>query len=254
MRYEVDYSPYYQTSNKPKKQKRAKPQKARTRAQKIGVLIIVICALFTLLALDNFTGALSPSLPTATTNNTTYYCVQTGVYADRDTANYYASLDKMKASGGYILYDGDFHVIASVYTKEHQAKSIAKRLNDGGIYASVYQFDIAPVTDTTLTQSEQANLSTASNFSHECYLELYDMSNAIDQENITSGEIATRIYSLKQFVTKQQGLVTNTYSQNAIKLSAYMGATIEILDSIGPNPTSSDIRYAYTAILAQRIS
>lgn len=257
MRYEVDYTPYYYPTKdrqiKPPKQKRERPQKARTRAQKIAVLVIVVCLCVTLLALDELTGAMSPSITASANAGVTYYCVQTGVYTDRDTANYYATLDKNRASGGYVLYDGNFHVIASVYPEEYQANLVAKRLTDGGVSASVYAVTVYPVNDETLSSDEQSALITASKFTDECYRELYELSNLIDQENLSAGELSTRLYSLKQFVTKQQSLVTNGYSKNAIKLSACMIATVEIIDSLGSNPTSSEIRYAYTAIIAQRL-
>lgn len=257
MRYEVDYTPYYYPSKtprpKPPKQKRERQQKARTRAQKVAVLLIVVCLCVTLLALDELTGAMSPSITASANAGTTYYCVQTGVYADRDTANYYASLDKNRASGGYVLYDGKFHVIASVYPEEYQANLVAKRLTDGGVSASVHTITISPINDQTLSSEQQLTLVNASAFTNECYRELYELSNLVDQENLSSGELSTRLYSLKQFVTKQQGLVTNDYSKSALKLSACMGATIEIIDALGTSPTSSEIRYAYTAILAQRL-
>lgn len=257
MPYEVDYTPYYYPTKerrpKPPKQKRERPQKSRTRAQKVAVLLIVVCLCVTLLALDELTGAMSPSITASANAGTVYYCVQTGVYTDRDTASYYASLDKNRASGGYILYDGSFHVIASVYPLEHQANLVAKRLTDSGVSASVFPVTVYPVNDETLSPDEQSALITASGFTDECYRELYELSNLIDQENLSAGELSTRLYSLKQFVTKQRGLVTNTYSENAIKLSACMVATEEIIDSLGSNPTSSEIRYAYTAIIAQRL-
>lgn len=256
MRNEVDYTPYYY----PSKETRPKPQKGnkrhqtvRTRAQKVAVLVIVVCLCVTLLALDELTGAMSPSVTASASAGTTYYCVQTGVYTDRDTANYYASIDKNKASGGYVLYDGSFHVIASIYPEEHQANLIAKRLTDGGVSASVYDVTVYPALDSNLSDEEQNELLSASEFTDECYRELYELSNLLDQDNITSGELSTRLYSLKQLVTKRQGLVTNDYSKCALKLSACMGATVEIIDALGSSPTSSEIRYAYTAIIAQRL-
>lgn len=254
MQYDVDYTPYYYPKDRGehKKSRRNKPKKARTRAQKIGVLIILVCLSITLLALDHLTGAINP-VSSITDTGVTYYCVQTGVYTDQDTANYYAGLDKTRASGGYVLYDGTFHVIASIYPLESQATTVAKRLTDGGSSASVYIITVPPFPTSNLDEEEIQVLNTVSNFSDQCYRELYELSNLIDQENITAGELSTRLYSLKQFVTKQQSLVTNVYTSDMLKLSACIGATVEIIDTLGANPTSSQLRYAYTAILAQRL-
>lgn len=254
MRYEVDYTPYYQTKTKSKtyKKRKDKPLKVASRAQRIGVVIIVAILCVTLLVLDDVNDVI-PSTTTSTDIATTYYCVQTGVYNDRDTANYYASLEKLRNSGGYVIYDGNFHVIASIYPEEYQATAIAKRLTQGGVSASVYPISVTRLYDSTLTPNEQEALASAMTTFDTCYKELYELSNLIDQENIATGEVTTRLYSLKEFVTKQKSLVTNIQSNHAILLSACINATLELLNSLPVRPTSSELRYTYTAILSQMI-
>lgn len=254
MRYEVDYTPYYQTKTKSKtcKKRKDKPLKVRSTAQKIGVVIIVAILCVTLLVLDDVNDVI-PSTTTNTDFTTTYYCVQTGVYNDRDTANYYASLEQTRNSGGYILYDGTFHVIASIYPEERQATTVAKRLTQGGVSASVYPITVERIYDSSLSPNDKEAMYTAFSTFDTCYKELYELSNLIDQDNVSTGEVTTRLYSLKEFVTKQKSLVTNIYSNDAIKLSACMNATLEIINNLSSTPSSSDLRYAYTAILALMI-
>lgn len=256
--FDVDYTPYYypqkaKTKKSTPRPRRQKPQKGRSRGQTLGVLFIIICLFTTLLVLDDLVGGVFPDTPVMSGDATTYYCVQTGIYNDRDTANFHANSDKERGSGGYVIYDGYYRVIASVYTKESDAKTIADRLNEANVSASVYAFTISSITEPSLSPEEQSAIATASGFTHRCYVELYELSNLVDQDNLTAGELSTRLYAIKKYAEECENTIPDVYSEKIIKLSACIGASREILDELGSAPSSSALRYAYTAILAQRL-
>lgn len=251
-KYAVDYTPYYRETPPKKVTGHSKRYIKSRRLHVILIMVIVLCFSVTLLGLDYLSGGYVLSdfdTPTAS-QNFSYYCVQTGQYENKQTAEYYAHNTKDKGGAGFVYLSEDYRVIASVYGDEAQANKISNRLALSGLECRVFCLTISPIYDGTLSPQTRDSFTTASKYFDQAYLELYDASNGLDQEIYSMSEIRQRIKRLKEvFLGYVDDLSALSQSESVLKLSANIKATISILENIPTSFTSSDLRHAYVSIL-----
>ena len=244
------------TSNdKPITKKRKNPSKRR---EVIVVLAIILCFCTTLLLSDYFSnGYLLADFDTdasQVTQGQTFYAVQTGIYSDKDTASYYAQDVKKRGGAGYVFFDGLYRVVASIYPKALQAKTVAERMENTGISATVFSFTLPDVSDASISRENRAKLVEVANYPVYCYEELYLLSNAIDAGTVTKDELTARLDNLKNYLSTQKEVAQSIeFSTPALSLVSSISSAIDIIKDVPANPTSGDIRYAYTAIFVQRL-
>lgn len=268
---EVDYSQFYYKSENKKSdslQKKAispneitystKKQKPKSgRGKTIVILAVMLCFCLTLFLSDYFSGgyllADFDQSVSAKTDSETYYGLQTGMYNDLKTAEEYAQSIKSRGGAGYVYYDGVYRVVASVYKTAVQARTVCEKMGEAGIDATVFSFSISPYSDSSISSSNREELISVSTYADYCYQMLYTLSNDIDTGNSNQNVDST----LKNLVTYlencNQKAQNIAYSAPASALSSNIKGAIEIIKNVPNSPTSSDLRYAYCAILLSRV-
>lgn len=236
----------------------SKKDKLSRRREIIAVLAVVICFSLTMLFADYFSnGYLLADFDEGANvvgGEYDYYAVQTGMYTDRKTAELYASNIRKRGGAGYVLYDGVYRVVASVYTKAVQARTVAERMGESGTDATVFSFSLSSVSDSSLSSQDRSTLLSVSEYTTRCYEELYDLSNQIDAATLTDSELTAKLTSLIDYLESNKSKIDKIeFSAPAYTLSSALSASIQIIKDVPESPSSGDIRYAYTAILATRI-
>ncbi len=263
---EVDYSEFlYETKPEVKPKLREKPQKAvspkitepRETNRVIAVLVIIACFCLTLLSADYLSGgyilAEFDSDSTVSSKECDYYAVQTGMYSDQKTAELYAKNIRARGGAGYVYYDGIYRVVASVYSEALQARSVAEKMEQAGINATIFPITLSPISDSSISSEDRATLLSASECAGYCYESLYELSNAVDAGIVSEEELSSRLASLLSYLESHKlSLDEIDHSSVSINLSSSIKGAIEIIKSVPQSPSSSDLRYAYSAILAGR--
>lgn len=247
----VDYSVF----ERKHKQKEKNTTKSYRRARKIAILFIVICFCSSLLLLDYFSDGyvLADFDEVSALNKTNYYCIQMGMYGDLETANYYANLIKQRGGAGFILKDGNFRVLASVYKNSSEAEAIITRLNNLGTVCSLYVLQTEEIFDVSLSHSDREKMRFISLCTDYAYQELYNLSNEMDVETITNAEIKGKIQSLLDSLEQYETMLLSTKTSKKAEIQACLTSIRESIKKLPLSPTSSSIRYAYIEILASRM-
>lgn len=250
---------YPDTITSPSKPIRKKKNKPSRRREVIVVLAIVLCFCTTLLLSDYFSNgyllADFDSEASKVIEGDTFYAVQTGIYSDKKTADLYAEQLQKRGGAGYVLYDGMYRVVASVYPKALQAQSVAERMEEAGINATVFSFTLLDVSDSSLSREDRQKLSEIANYPVYCYEELYLLSNSIDTGTLTQDELQARLKNLEEYLTQKKVLAESIeFSPTALSLVSSISSAIDIIKDVPDSPSSGNIRYAYIAIFAQRIN
>ena len=263
---EVDYSQFYYKNEKENSpispdeiayvDKKTKPKKQKGKT--LAILCMILCFCATLFLADYFSGgyilADFDARPTVTIEDNSYYCVQTGMYTDQKTAELYAQNVKARGGAGYVYYDGTYRVIASIYQSALQAKTVAEKMESTGVFSTVFSFSLSPTLDESLTQSDRDSLLEISNYADYVYQRLYELSNQLDAGAIEQKEIKSVLDGLISYLDgESEKLAKIKYSTPALSLSSSIKGAIDIIKSVPSSPTPGDIRYAYTAILCNRI-
>ena len=267
----VDYSEfYYKTENK---KVESLPQKAispneisyapqkrsrsKGRGKAIAILAIILCFCLTLVLSDYFSGgyllADFDQSAGASIDAEQYYALQTGMYSDLKTAEEYAKTVKSRGGAGYVYYDGVYRVIASIYKTAVQARTVGEKMGQSGIDATVFSFSISPYTDSSISQSDRNELELLSDYTDYCYQTLYTLSNDIDTGNLSQGVSVTLNGLVNYLENSNQKAQNISFSTPALSLSSNIKGAIEIIKNVPQTPVSSDLRYAYCAILMSRI-
>ncbi len=235
--------------------KKSKPKRTN-RIYSIAILIIVVCFSATLLGLDYLLDGyvLGDADQVSATPKTNYYCVQMGMYADRATAEYYANSVTARGGAGFILFDKSYRIIASIYGELSHAESVINRLTNSGTICSLYVITIPSYLDLSLSISDRESLATISALTDYAYTALYELSNEIDLETVTPSELNGKLSELKNTVDEHQKLLDGIQTSQNLEISAHVSTISEILNDLPLSPKSSDLRYAYTAILISRTS
>ena len=254
----VDYSQFYQRNqtaqNKPEKRTKSYPSSNSTkRFRIIAILSIVLCFCATLLIYDSLVDgyALGDFDTANSSQKSIYYCVQTGCYLDKSTAEYYARTVQSRGGAGYVLYDGNYRVIASVYLDRDKAQTVADRLSSTHEECSVYTLTLSKIYDNSLPSSSREIIENCTSYADFVYRELYEISNGIDQEIITSNELTARLENLKSTLAfYSSSLESISFSTPSSILLSNIKATLVELNKLPPSPTSASLRYLYVFVLS----
>ena len=220
-------------------------------------MIIVICFCATLLGIDFLSDGyvLSDFDTTATVLTYDYYCVQTGIYNTKQTAEYYAFQNQAKGGAGYVFADQEYRVIASVYKKEKEAQTVANRLALSGVDGKIFLLKISPLSDPSQDRESRNKIQEIALYFDYVYQEFYDISNGLDQEIYTYTDVRSRISFVVQKLTDYQNdLDSFDKTVNVSKLSSQIKSTIATITALPISPSSAQLRYAYISVLACAVS
>ncbi|MBQ2714660.1 MAG: hypothetical protein IJF76_03420 [Clostridia bacterium] len=252
----VDYSEfYYHKGRKTQKRRRSTPTKKQIRAKRlhyIAILSIIICFCATLYFFDYLKGGAPLSAFDTLSDSTldVYYCVQTGLYDDKHTAQYYAEKVKSKGGAGYLAHDQSYSIVTAIYDEEDKAVVVSNRLNLSGENYVVQSISLSPIFDSSLPLEERNAVYEISRFYDVVYDELYDLSNGIDQDIYNVSEVKSRITSLIDTLTHYQTKIsTITPTAEVLALSSTLKSCIVHVQNATASYKAQDLRYAYVATL-----
>ncbi|MDR1905713.1 MAG: hypothetical protein LBQ27_02195 [Clostridiales bacterium] len=182
----------------------------------------------------------------------TYYAVCTGEYEDMNDAKNHALKIMEQGAAGYVVYDGNYKVIAAVYIGQADAEKVKERI-DG---ASIYKIKMKKVSLNKYTDSEQSRIRLMLNYADTVYGELYGISNALDDNSTDIAAARNKIALLVREINIISSSVSYSDRDKPIFLKikndliAAEAALSYLLtnDALRPNFTAN-IRYTYVMIL-----
>ena len=232
------------------------PKKRKTgkgKSKTIAVLGMILCFCATLLLCDYFSGGYILADFDQSVNaseKSSYYCVQTGIYSDLKTAELYAENVKSRGGAGYVYYDGMYRVVASLYTGALQAKTVAEKMEQVGIDATVFSISHSPFSDNSLSAQNRDELNSLSTYADYCYQTLYNLSNELDTGKTSKNDIISSLNALITYLENSRTKAEKIeFSSIANALSSKIKGAIEIIKNVSQTVNSSSLRYAYCSII-----
>lgn len=134
---------------------------------------------------------------TNSNNEQEFYFVQINEFASYKDANNLANEIQSKKAGGYIYYDGQYHVLANFYIKKEDAETVANNLKAEYPYVSVFSISASKKIKTNQTSTQQTayindfNLNVLNNIQ-----ELTNLSLSHDKNEISFSQCKVKIQDL----------------------------------------------------------
>lgn len=266
-RLDNDRDDYGQGDGGKKRRKRAKDKKPKTnpyrkRGLAIVILTIIICASITLLIADAVSdGYILDEIKSVFTssNELTYYAVETGSYTDKQTARVFAMQISAMGGSGYVVDDnGVYRVLAEVYPDKKSADIVAARLMTDGYDGKIYCFAMPKVSYESFPQSIRNNTKRTLKYVELCYNTLYSTSTKLAEKKIdksgAESEIKTLMMSVRNMLVEYESNADNDVDhESVVKVRAQLSAAIAAIDNLFEAKTNtellSDIRYTQALIL-----
>lgn len=237
-----------------------KKQVSRFLVLIFSVVCVAVCVLFANLISSAITVSGS------TTNTQTYssfcvYGISVGQYSSKSSAESFSSETKKKGGAGYVYKkDSLYHVLASAYEKENDAKLVQKNLIESGIESTIVTIEIDEAHFSNISSAEQKKdfESVLGSFKN-AFLNLYDVSVSLDTKAIDETKAKISIIEVKSDLEKAIGAVSRGNSSiDGIYYQMIKNTTDEIEDqltelkdyeNINEISLSSKIKYVYIDIL-----
>jgi hypothetical protein len=197
-------------------------------------------------------GAALARIPVGAKTATVYYAVCLGEYTDYDEAKTAALNSQKDGAAGYVISDGNYKLVASVYKTYADAEKVCARISG----ASIYEMRFDNPSLKKYGASDRARIERALGYGFELYDELYYIGNEADKAQIDLVSARNRIHSLIQ--KTQDRIDTLAYKREDeivfLKLQNDLTATIAALtylmgdESTIPN-FAANVRYTFVMIL-----
>ncbi len=218
----------------------------------ISVLCFAVCGAMLILARKNGVRSVMKI------NSEKYFFVSVASTEFVADASEKALALKNSGGAGYILNDGNFLVMAAVYSNEGDAATVAKRLSDAGMPALVYEF-FTPELKVEYTDDKSRNAKVSELFSYPKTLvgELETLSRSIDASEISEPLALLTVEKLrKKMQNKADGIGDSDGEYtNALKLmySRFDNAFVNALGYGGNGGVRSAVKELACAIAAENV-
>ena len=194
-------------------------------------------------------------------SNFKVYAISLGEYTSKSQAEALAEQTAKKGGAGYI-YESDnlYHVLASAYEEENDAKLVQKNLSESGTTSKIIEIEVGePEFKDISSQQQRKAFLTALAQLKTTYLMLYDISVSLDTEVInetsakvqiisTNGELETVLKKTTSGQTAIDGIyyqqIANTFDEVENLLTVLKD--YENIDGIS---LSAKIKNSYITIL-----
>lgn len=236
-------------------------------ANKIFVLIFsVVCVALSVVIASLLSSAITVSGGATITNSFSdfkIYCISLGEYTSSSQATSKAEESLKKGGGGFVFKDDNiYHVLASAYEKENDAKLVQQNLAESGISSKIITIEISKpqLKDVSSEQQKKSFLQALSQLK-TTYVMLYDISVSLDTEAFdetkakieiiaVKGNLESMLEKTNKGETSVDGIyyqmIKNTYSQTETILE-----NLKNYENIDGITLSAKIKNAYLNIINQ---
>lgn len=230
--YEFNYNEYK------KKSKRGKSHSLLI----IAILIIVLISMCIFLN------------PTNATNK--YYFVRINTYLTYKEANNAATELHSRSAGGYIHFDGRYHVLASFYPSKAEAEAVLSNISHLYPHADIYTLEARSLdrsTNDIILDVVACQIDTISS--------IYKLILELDQGQISAGQVNSTIKHISShFSSKQADFVSfhkTTKKPNIINCANILdniSNSLENISTITPQPNLYQYKYELMNIIFNHLS
>lgn len=183
----------------------------KKRANKFFVLLFsVVCVVICVLLANLLSSAITVSESGANAQTTTFsgysvYAISLGAYTSKSSAESNCEEIMKKGGAGYVFKeDNVYHVLASAYEKENDAKLVQENLTESGISSTILKISIGEVSLAEVSSSSQKkSFLNSLAILKNCYLNLYDISVSLDTNSIDETKAKIKLIEEKSTLEKQ---------------------------------------------------
>lgn len=235
--YQFDYSQYKKRINK------------KTNNSILPVLIVIILLLL----------GLAVFLMPKKTSTIQYYFVEVDCVLKYSDANDIATEIQQQNAGGYVYFDGKYHILASFYLDIESAKQVAENISTEYPNAQVFTLESSEyIENSNLSSKQNEALSNLNNANVNLINALYNLTIKFDTVEISEKELAIDLTKLsnsydnsaKYFYTQFRN---NSKYEITKKYTAEIAASVKNLSEQSTN-LSKMLKYELIKIVIQQIS
>lgn len=175
------------------------------------------------------------------------YAVELANFTDVGQANEISKTYKQQLAAGYVLNDsGTYRVLASMYQTKVSADSVLKNLKESNIEASIYEIKLSPLYMTlNLEKAQKDALKQVLNMWYNTYVNLYNLSIALDKAEKTIDQTKIEVLNLKTSVENEvinfNTKITLPRTTPIIYTKIYLNMLTEKLNALANEDTSSSL-------------
>ena len=225
-----------------------------------SVVCVAVCVLFANLLSSAITVSGSAKTP-STYSPFTVYAISLGQYTSKSSAEAICSDVKKKGGAGYVFKeDSLFHVLASAYEKENDAKLVQENLIESGIDSTIVKMEIGDASFENVSSSSQMKeFKSALSALKTAFLSLYDISVSLDtsatdetKAKISIIEVKSDLEKNVNSISKGNSSVDGIYYQmikNTFDETEEILIELKDYENINGITLSSKIKYVYIEVL-----
>ena len=183
------------------------------------------------------------------TRTSTYYFIRINSYLTYKEANKLANELQSKSAGGYIYFDGKYHVFASFYPSQQEADNVLSNLIDSYPTANIYFLETKSIktyhVDNVITNSLKCQINIIN--------QLYNMIVGLDKNELSDNQFTIMFNRLKKDFdnTKSEYKSFYKHTSDANIITAYdtLDNISKSLDNISNlTPKANCYQYKYELI------
>lgn len=227
-------------------------------------VICVVTCVFVAQVFSSFLTIGSLQVSSNTTNSICefkVYAISLGVYSNKYSAETSATNFIKRNAGGYVFkINGSYHVLASAYEKENDAKLVRENLLLEGIESEIIEITFPNVLlESISSKAQEKEFIESLNIFKIAYLELYDVSVSLDTSVIDQTRAKIEIISIKADVEeKLEKINKGTTAIDGIYYQTIKNKYNELIDILSSLKNfeetdgiilSAKIKYCYLEIL-----
>lgn len=229
----------------------------------IAVCAIVICFCLTILLADVVsTGGIASLISWvkgSESDGDTYYALAVDKYDKESYASITADELRQLGGGGYVIYDNDYYLIASVYASKEDAETVLARIKtSASSTAQIYTITLSTPKLNWVSGDAEGEVESILKYGKELFAGLYSVSVSLDGGEITEYQARTEIKALSAEIQalslRLKNVRGNSSSVQYTKIAAELTAVTAVLDNLLNTGLPrynllSDVRYSYTFLL-----
>lgn len=222
----------------------------------ICILAIILCFSLTLLLADYFSNGYLLS-ENAAAPGYDYYAVVSGSYADKATAENYATNTRSRGGAGFIYYtQGEYAVITNIYRDYDDAESVLKKLNKAGTFAEIRGIRLQTYSLSSLAKADRTRYIAADGYYTEAFDKLSELAKKFDLEEMDIYDVRSQTKELEAAVRAAASTAEEIADgTEKTALLSRINSALSVLKALNASETltSANLRYCSAYIIMSRI-